>query len=152
MELLSESIVLHLQFCYKCPSRTNIRIRCHLQWHLKFEKTPNRTQTNQNGITKYLHSKRFWTAFKCATYIIACCLKTLILLQFESKVGAEVQHRITNPDSDSLCAPRSVLSLTCLSEAPWDTAQERSFVYLYLQNAFVFIDWLTVENTSQLWA
>lgn len=78
MELLSESILLHLQFCYKWPSKTNIiRIRCDLQWHLKFEKTPNRTQNNRNGITEYLHSRRFWTTFKCATYIIACCLKNV---------------------------------------------------------------------------
>lgn len=85
MELLSESIVLHLQFRYKWPSKTNlIRIRCHLQWHLTFEKTPNKIQTNQKGITKYLHSKRFLTALKCATYT-ACCLVNVYFASVGSK-------------------------------------------------------------------
>lgn len=35
--------------------------------------------------------------------------KRFVLLQFEAKVGAEVQHRMANPDSGSLCAPHSVL-------------------------------------------
>lgn len=38
-----------------------------------------------------------------------------VLLQFEAKVGAEVQHRMANPDSGSLCAPHSVLLSNVLS-------------------------------------